>query len=670
LTIQPIPPAYAVWLPDCTPVTGDLTALGFSEDAAGQAQCQSLESIYNTFNGDSWTSGAQPGPEANDWGEVTHVSTWYGVTHDNPGGAGNVTDIFLPNNNLDGAIDAVDLTGLTGLQAFNLADNFNIGGDIDGLNLTGLTSLQGLSLYTNQIGGSIDMLNLTGLTNLTALRLWANQIGGNIDGLNLTGLSALEMVRLDDNLYIGGSINGLNLTGLTSLQYLNLNNNQIGGNIDAWTTLSAANVPNLEELILNINQIGGNIDGLNLTGLTSLQLIALSDNQIGGNINGLNLTGLINLDRLYLSDNQIGGNIDAWTTLSAANVPNLAYLILFYNQIGGDPSGMLGLPSNELYLYGNQLNGSVPDLQSEAALQVRLCQNPAINPRGGGDPIDTDAESKDQSGWTAASGCPAPNLVATAACNGDDLEVNITAGDNPFVIWGTGPNLPQFGVGVGITTLPGPSSWTGVTVDESAGDLERAILGNFTCPPPVGGGEGRRGAAQVQAPPACDLVIDVEADREVVTSGDRVVWTVLIRNRGSGECQGVRTYGTMPDEFSITDVKTTRGSVNWDGGQYYLVEVGTVYANETVTVSITSLLQGGAGLALPEDVVAAQSAGQQICLTGHITDPLSDTACVTLFPDTLPPTGGRPVKQIPPWVWVVAAGVLITGMAVTRSGGR
>ena len=73
-------------------------------------------------------------------------------------------------------------------------------------------------------------------------------------------------------------------------------------------------------------------------------------------------------------------------------------------------------------------------------------------------------------------------LAAVAVCNGNDLDVNITAGDFPFDITGGGPNLPQNGVVTGITTLIGPGNWTGVTVTETIGDLEAINLGDFSCP--------------------------------------------------------------------------------------------------------------------------------------------------------------------------------------------
>jgi hypothetical protein len=76
-------------------------------------------------------------------------------------------------------------------------------------------------------------------------------------------------------------------------------------------------------------------------------------------------------------------------------------------------------------------------------------------------------------------------LVATGTCNADNLQVSITTGDAPFDITGTGPGLPLSGVAAGTQTLTGPGSWTGVTVTETAGDAQSAVLGDFTCPSAV-----------------------------------------------------------------------------------------------------------------------------------------------------------------------------------------
>ncbi len=74
------------------------------------------------------------------------------------------------------------------------------------------------------------------------------------------------------------------------------------------------------------------------------------------------------------------------------------------------------------------------------------------------------------------------NLAAVAACSGDNLTLNILAGDGPFTIGASlAPSLPATTVGLGTVTLPGPGTWTNLTVTESGGDLETAAIGTFTC---------------------------------------------------------------------------------------------------------------------------------------------------------------------------------------------
>src|SRR5215468_7284480 len=61
-------------------------------------------------------------------------------------------------------------------------------------------------------------------------------------------------------------------------------------------------------------------------------------------------------------------------------------------------------------------------------------------------------------------------LNASASCSGNNFEVTISGGDQPFNITGTGPGMPLSGLGTGIYVFSGPSSWTNVTVTEVGGD--------------------------------------------------------------------------------------------------------------------------------------------------------------------------------------------------------
>ena len=71
----------------------------------------------------------------------------------------------------------------------------------------------------------------------------------------------------------------------------------------------------------------------------------------------------------------------------------------------------------------------------------------------------------------------------TANGAGGDLVVEITGGDGPFTIMGTGTDLPMIGVDLGTYVLSGPGPWTGVTVTELGGDFESINLGDFNCNP-------------------------------------------------------------------------------------------------------------------------------------------------------------------------------------------
>ncbi|MCI0709997.1 MAG: ExeM/NucH family extracellular endonuclease, partial [Chloroflexi bacterium] len=73
-------------------------------------------------------------------------------------------------------------------------------------------------------------------------------------------------------------------------------------------------------------------------------------------------------------------------------------------------------------------------------------------------------------------------LVASAACNGPNLDVTISAGDGPFNITASaGVNTPVNGVSVGVTTIIGPEKWDNLTVIETTGDLQSINLGQFKC---------------------------------------------------------------------------------------------------------------------------------------------------------------------------------------------
>lgn len=72
-------------------------------------------------------------------------------------------------------------------------------------------------------------------------------------------------------------------------------------------------------------------------------------------------------------------------------------------------------------------------------------------------------------------------LSANAACNLDNLDVTITETGGQYNITGTGPGLPINNVSSGLSSLTGPGTWTGVTVQEVSGNQQSILLGDFNC---------------------------------------------------------------------------------------------------------------------------------------------------------------------------------------------
>ena len=79
--------------------------------------------------------------------------------------------------------------------------------------------------------------------------------------------------------------------------------------------------------------------------------------------------------------------------------------------------------------------------------------------------------------------CNVP-LVASAVCNGNNLDINITSGDANFSITATTPGGPlNMSIGsLGTTPIAGPNWWQGLTIAETTGDTETTgSLGDFNC---------------------------------------------------------------------------------------------------------------------------------------------------------------------------------------------
>jgi len=201
-----------------------------------KSECEALVALYNGTDGDTWV-------ENTGWMVTNTPCSWYGVSCD----PGNVTGLFLVNNQLSGTIPA-ELANLSELRESSLSGN-HLSGNIPP-ELGNLLKLQSLNLSRNNLSGSIppelgkmtrmsDLIlsknylsgiippELGNLSNLQALVLGGNSLSGEIPS-ELGNLSNLLVLSISDT-QVSGSIPP-ELGNLSSLVQLNLQNTQLSGN--------------------------------------------------------------------------------------------------------------------------------------------------------------------------------------------------------------------------------------------------------------------------------------------------------------------------------------------------------------------------------------------------------------------------------------------------------
>lgn len=152
-----------------------------------------------------------------------------------------------------------------------------------------------------------------------------------------------------------------------------------------------------------------------------------------------------------------------------------------------------------------------------------------------------------------AEGRSGQNLNVVTQCNGDNLEVNITTGDASFFIDGFGPGLPVGFAPLGVTTLPGPASWTFMTVTENAGNNQVRFLPDITCPQ-VGGGGG--GGAGIGVPNLGLVQINAGQNQPAY---DSPAGSVITTAGGSQIILPQDYDGGGADTYVVTDVTVVEG---------------------------------------------------------------------------------------------------------------
>jgi len=201
----------------------------------------------------------------------------------------------------------------------------------------------GITLENKNLTGPLPK-ELESLDNLQLLILSSNSISSSIPD-NLFDIDDLIWVELSVNQMIGTIPQ--KKSGISALEVLHLKYNQLEGNLPFF--------PNLERVYVQRNLLTS-IDARYMSSVESLVELKAYDNLLSGPLPSKWNTS--KLEYLDLGLNNFTGTIsqELW------NLPRLKYLVVDDNQITGGLPAASGSPSlQRVWLYSNQLSGSIPE---------------------------------------------------------------------------------------------------------------------------------------------------------------------------------------------------------------------------------------------------------------------------------------------------------------------
>ena len=88
--------------------------------------------------------------------------------------------------------------------------------------------------------------------------------------------------------------------------------------------------------------------------------------------------------------------------------------------------------------------------------------------------------------------------------------------------------------------------------------------------------------------PVADLVVDKEANQDVIYVGDEVIFIITITNNGPNDAENVIALDKLPEGLEFVSSNASKGTYDFETGIW---DIGNLTVGETVTLIITTIAQ-------------------------------------------------------------------------------
>jgi predicted outer membrane repeat protein len=297
--------------------------------------------------------------------------------------------------------------------------------------------------------------NCSTTLNFTSQISILNDGAGNGITINANGNAVtFDRVGAPTQFFIVGSGGNLTVNGLTFQNGL--------------STISGGAILNNGTLTINdIDFINNSSPSDSGGAIANNGTLTINDSSFTGNSSWLNGGAITNTSSLTINNSIFRGN--STSNAGGAFFSNVTGIVVinnstFIDNVGGNGSAIRS---------GNIASSQNSHYENNTCTGISI----VVITDNGGNTV------------TNATGCPGSAPIAldvsALACNGDNAEFTINAGDGNFDITGTGAGLPLNDVPAGLVTLTGAGAWTNITITERLGERDFINLGGILCPEAV-----------------------------------------------------------------------------------------------------------------------------------------------------------------------------------------